>query len=229
VTLFLRRRGGARSRPRFDHEDRAYRSDGRVVKPAFRPADASSSFPCALAVASPTPRVRTPRAWSSFEMTGASSRSPAVSSGGRRSYPTATGRLGASSPRRSSRSPAGRCAPPSTPMLRARWRFPECCRARVDGSCFTAALVADGARRVAVIVEPAHPARISPLLMAAYQLTERERDVTRLVLRGDSTSLIAEALFVSPHTVQQHPKSVFEKSGVRSRRELVCLVRPSLS
>ena len=84
-----------------------------------------------------------------------------------------------------------------------------------------AALVAGGARRVAVIVEPAHPARISPLLMAAYQLTDREQDITRLVLRGDSTGQIAESLYISPHTVQQHLKSVFEKTGVRSRRDLV--------
>jgi DNA-binding CsgD family transcriptional regulator len=84
-----------------------------------------------------------------------------------------------------------------------------------------ASLVADGARRVAVIVEPAHPARISPLLMAAYGLTEREQDVTRLVLRGDSTTQIAESLVISAHTVQQHLKSVFEKTGVSSRRDLV--------
>jgi DNA-binding CsgD family transcriptional regulator len=84
-----------------------------------------------------------------------------------------------------------------------------------------AALVANGARRAAVIVEPAHPARISPLLMSAYGLTDREQDVTRLVLRGDSTAQIARELCVSVHTVQQHLKSVFEKTGVRSRRELV--------
>jgi DNA-binding CsgD family transcriptional regulator len=84
-----------------------------------------------------------------------------------------------------------------------------------------ASLVANGARRAAVIVEPAHPARISPLLMSAYGLTDREQDVTRLVLRGDSTAQIAGELCVSAHTVQQHLKSVFEKTGVRSRRELV--------
>ena len=84
-----------------------------------------------------------------------------------------------------------------------------------------AALVAGGARRVAVIVEPAHPARIAPLLMAAYGLTQREQEITRLVLSGDSTGEIADRLFMSPHTVQQHLKSIFEKTGVRSRRELV--------
>jgi DNA-binding CsgD family transcriptional regulator len=82
-------------------------------------------------------------------------------------------------------------------------------------------LVASGSRRAAVIVEPAHPARITPLLMSAYGLTEREQEVTRLVLRGNSTAQIAERLVVSPHTVQEHLKHIFEKTGVRSRRELV--------
>jgi DNA-binding CsgD family transcriptional regulator len=84
-----------------------------------------------------------------------------------------------------------------------------------------AALVSGGARRAAVIIEPAHPARIVPLLMAAYGLSQREQEVTRLVLQGASTAEIAERLFVSVHTVQDHLKSVFEKTDVRSRRELV--------
>jgi len=84
-----------------------------------------------------------------------------------------------------------------------------------------AALLASGARRVAVIIEPAHPARISPLLMSAYGLTEREQEVTRLILQGHATAAIAGRLAVSPHTVQQHLKGIFDKTGVRSRRELV--------
>ncbi|GAC1611587.1 MAG: hypothetical protein NVS3B26_25950 [Mycobacteriales bacterium] len=84
-----------------------------------------------------------------------------------------------------------------------------------------AALLSGADRRVAVIVEPAHPARITSLLMSAYELTERERDVTGLVLQGASTGDIATELFVSPHTVQQHLKSIFDKTGVRSRRDLV--------
>jgi DNA-binding CsgD family transcriptional regulator len=84
-----------------------------------------------------------------------------------------------------------------------------------------APLLAPASRRVAVIVEPAHPARITPLLMSAYGLSEREQDVTRLVLQGESTSQIAAELFLSPHTVQDHLKGIFEKTGVRSRRDLV--------
>ncbi len=84
-----------------------------------------------------------------------------------------------------------------------------------------ATLASDDARRIAVIVEPAHPARIAPLLMSAYGLTDREQDITRLVLQGEATATIAERLVVSPHTVQQHLKSIFEKTGVHSRRDLV--------
>lgn len=84
-----------------------------------------------------------------------------------------------------------------------------------------ASMVSAGPGRVAVIVEPAHPARLAPLLMDAYGLSEREQDVTRLVLQGASTSEIAATLVVSPNTVQDHLKRIFDKTGVRSRRDLI--------
>jgi DNA-binding CsgD family transcriptional regulator len=84
-----------------------------------------------------------------------------------------------------------------------------------------AALVGNGTHHIAVIIEPAHPARIMPLLMTTYGLTEREQDVTRLILQGNSTTEIAARLVLSAHTVQQHLKNIFDKTGVRSRRELV--------
>jgi DNA-binding CsgD family transcriptional regulator len=82
-------------------------------------------------------------------------------------------------------------------------------------------LAAIDAQRVAVIVEPAHPSRIAPLLMSAYGLTEREQELTRLVLQGFSTIDIADALVISVNTVQGHLKNIFTKTGVRTRRDLV--------
>ncbi len=77
------------------------------------------------------------------------------------------------------------------------------------------------AMRAAVILESAHPDRIAPLLMSVYGLTLREQEVTQLVLHGWATPQLARRLGITPHTVQQHLKSIFEKVGVRSRRALV--------
>jgi DNA-binding CsgD family transcriptional regulator len=82
-------------------------------------------------------------------------------------------------------------------------------------------LAAVDSQRVAVIVEPAHPSRIAPLLMSAYGLTQREQQLTRLVLQGFSTIDIADRLVISVHTVQSHLRSIFTKTGVRTRRDLV--------
>ena len=75
--------------------------------------------------------------------------------------------------------------------------------------------------QTAVIIEPARPHELAPLIADAYGLTERERAVTQLVAQGLPTNAIADRLFLSPWTVQDHLKAIFEKVGVGTRGELV--------
>src|SRR5262249_47413312 len=79
---------------------------------------------------------------------------------------------------------------------------------------------AAGARTV-VIIEPAKPLELAPLITRAYGLSRRESEIVLLVLHGLSTTQIAGRLHISTSTVQDHLKAVFAKAGVRSRRELI--------
>lgn len=74
---------------------------------------------------------------------------------------------------------------------------------------------------VAIVVEPAKSSDLAPIIIEAYGLTPRERDVVRAIARGSSTPEIAAELFLSAHTVRDYIKSVFFKVGVTSRGELV--------
>lgn len=74
---------------------------------------------------------------------------------------------------------------------------------------------------VAVVVEPAKASEVAPLIIEAYGLTQRELEVTRKIARGLKTAEIAAELHLSPHTVRDHVKAIFEKVGVSSRGELV--------
>jgi DNA-binding CsgD family transcriptional regulator len=80
-----------------------------------------------------------------------------------------------------------------------------------------------GARTV-VILERVRPPELAPLIADAYGLTERERAVTQLVAQGLGTNAIAARLWLSPWTVQEHLKSIFEKTGTATRGELVARV-----
>ncbi|MFM9423907.1 two-component system response regulator DctR [Variovorax sp. GrIS 2.14] len=59
------------------------------------------------------------------------------------------------------------------------------------------------------------------------ELTEREREVMRLVVEGLPNKLIADQLSISVRTVEVHRARLFEKMEVRSAVELANLLRPA--
>jgi DNA-binding CsgD family transcriptional regulator len=78
-----------------------------------------------------------------------------------------------------------------------------------------------GAGVIAVTIGPTAPTDRVGLLLSAHGLTPAQRRVAQLVLRGLTTRQMMGALRISEHTVQDHLKVVFDKVGVRSRRDLV--------
>jgi len=54
-------------------------------------------------------------------------------------------------------------------------------------------------------------------------LSPREKEVARLAAHGYSNAQIADELFISVETVKRHMATIFEKLGIKSRRELQVL------
>ena len=86
---------------------------------------------------------------------------------------------------------------------------------------YGSAMCGGPAGRVAVIIQPAQASEVAPLVALAYGLSDRECAVTHLCIEGRSTKEMADRLRLSAYTVQDHLKSIFDKTGVRSRGELV--------
>jgi DNA-binding CsgD family transcriptional regulator len=75
--------------------------------------------------------------------------------------------------------------------------------------------------QIAVTLRAATATETFDLLCRAYALSRRERDVVAALLTGLDTRAVSARLCISRHTVQDHLKSVFRKTGAHSRRELL--------
>jgi DNA-binding NarL/FixJ family response regulator len=71
-------------------------------------------------------------------------------------------------------------------------------------------------RRAGAVVPRRRPADGElPGQLRALGVTEREADVLRLVARGLGNREIAEAMFLSPRTIEKHVASLLAKTGLR--------------
>lgn len=101
--------------------------------------------------------------------------------------------------------------PPRLRLRTERGRWLEIHATRIHGP---------DVRQTAIILEQAQPTTLTSLILVAHAVTGAQARVVALVLRGYSTQQIVNRLHISSHTAQEHLKAVFDKFGVRSRREL---------
>ena len=82
------------------------------------------------------------------------------------------------------------------------------------------------ATALAATCEGARTPGLNTLVMVV-PLTARERDVAMLAAQGESSKVIAERLFLSVRTVNNHLQSVYAKLGVSGRRQLAAALEPT--
>jgi DNA-binding CsgD family transcriptional regulator len=77
---------------------------------------------------------------------------------------------------------------------------------------------------IAVTIETAAPAERLDLFCRAHGLSSREAELMAALTRGHDTRQLADLMYLSENTVQDHLKSIFAKTGTNSRRVLMARV-----
>jgi len=68
-----------------------------------------------------------------------------------------------------------------------------------------------------------------PFALSPLALTNREREVLRLLVEGRSNKEIAGALFISPKTASVHVSNILGKLGASSRTEAAAIAHREVS
>jgi DNA-binding CsgD family transcriptional regulator len=74
---------------------------------------------------------------------------------------------------------------------------------------------------IAVSIEETSPGDRVSLFARAFALSARESELLGRLVTGMDTRELARRLVVSEHTVQEHLKSIFAKTGAHNRRTLL--------
>jgi DNA-binding CsgD family transcriptional regulator len=86
--------------------------------------------------------------------------------------------------------------------------------------------VHDGPDAVLVTLQPteSEPGTRFQVFSSSHGLSPREQEVLRLLGRGLTTTGMAEELGISPHTIRDHLKHLYRKTGTKGRNELLGLI-----
>jgi len=66
-------------------------------------------------------------------------------------------------------------------------------------------------------------------IFSEHKISEREKEIIHLLLKGKSNKEIEDELFISIHTVRNHIYNIYKKLGIKNRVELVNFIRNSLN
>ncbi|MCL5285383.1 MAG: LuxR C-terminal-related transcriptional regulator [Nitrospirae bacterium] len=75
-----------------------------------------------------------------------------------------------------------------------------------------------------ILFEPLLHAETVLHSLSSWNLTDRQREVVLMVVRGATNREIAESLSVTEQTVKDHLKAIYDKAGIRSRTKLTARI-----
>lgn len=82
---------------------------------------------------------------------------------------------------------------------------------------------------VGVLLQRPHGGRVFNTAARTFNLSPREIETLAMLLQGATLNEVAQTMHITPSTVQDHIKSMLEKTGTRNRSELIAkLLRPRL-
>jgi DNA-binding CsgD family transcriptional regulator len=61
--------------------------------------------------------------------------------------------------------------------------------------------------------------------LSKYDISQREKEIVLLLLKGKSNKEIEDALFIAMGTVKNHVYSIYQKMGVKNRAQLITLFK----
>lgn len=76
--------------------------------------------------------------------------------------------------------------------------------------------ITDSPEKISGIIQELHNKEVPDEESISGSLSERETDVLRLLVKGNSNKEIADRLHISTHTVISHRKNISQKTGIKS-------------